>query len=50
MTIEMETRARRRGLAKTRGLGRRSSWSEHLGHGDPGRGKRGSEKTRKRPE
>jgi hypothetical protein len=32
---EMEVRAHRRGLTTTRGLGRRWSWSEFLGHGDP---------------
>lgn len=32
---EMERRAHQRGLRSTQGLGRRWSWSEHLGHGDP---------------
>lgn len=35
ISIEMERRAHRRGLTTTRGLGRRWSWSEHLGAGDP---------------
>jgi hypothetical protein len=33
--IEMERRAHARGLTTTQGLGRRWSWSEHLGCGDP---------------
>jgi len=33
--IEMERRAHARGLTTTQGLGRRWSWSEHLGFGDP---------------
>ena len=33
--IEMERRAHARGLRTTQGLGRRWSWSEHLGLGDP---------------
>ena len=33
--IELEQRAHRRGLTTTRGLGRRWSWSEYLGRGDP---------------
>ena len=33
--IEMERRAHARGLRTTQGLGRRWSWSEHLGFGDP---------------
>ena len=35
LSIEMERRAHARGLTTTRGLGRRWSWSEFLGHGDP---------------
>ena len=35
VAVEMERRAHQRGLTTTRGLGRRWSWSEHLGHGDP---------------
>jgi hypothetical protein len=35
ISIEMERRAHHRGLTTTRGLGRRWSWSEHLGAGDP---------------
>ena len=35
ISIEMERRAHRRGLTTTCGLGRRWSWSEHLGAGDP---------------
>ena len=35
VSIEMERRAHRRGLTTTKGLGRRWSWSEYLGHGDP---------------
>ncbi len=35
LSVEMERRAHRRGLTTTRGLGRRWSWSEYLGHGDP---------------
>jgi hypothetical protein len=35
ISVEMERRAHRRGLRTTRGLGRRWSWSEHLGYGDP---------------
>lgn len=35
VAVEMERRAHGRGLTTTRGLGRRWSWSEHLGHGDP---------------
>ena len=35
VAIEMERRAHRRGLTTTHGLGRRWSWSEHLGRGDP---------------
>lgn len=33
--IEMERHAHARGLTTTQGLGRRWSWSEHLGFGDP---------------
>ena len=33
--IEMERRAFPRGLTTIQGLGRRWSWSEHLGFGDP---------------
>ncbi|MDE1905135.1 MAG: hypothetical protein KGH75_01610 [Rhodospirillales bacterium] len=33
--VEMERRAHLRGLRSTQGLGRRWSWSEHLGFGDP---------------
>lgn len=35
LSVEMERRAHRRGLMTTRGLGRRWSWSDYLGHGDP---------------
>ena len=35
LSIEMERRAHQRGLTSTQGLGRRWSWSEYLGHGDP---------------
>ena len=35
LAVAMERRAHRRGLTSTRGLGRRWSWSQHLGHGDP---------------
>jgi hypothetical protein len=34
LSIEMERRAHARGLRTTRGLGRRWSWAEFLGHGD----------------
>ena len=34
-SVDMERRAHERGLTTTRGLGRRWSWSEHLGQGDP---------------
>ena len=33
--IEMERSAHARGLTTTQGLGRRWSWTEHLGCGDP---------------
>ena len=33
--MTMEHLAHQRGLTSTRGLGRRWSWTEHLGHGDP---------------
>ena len=35
VSIAMEQRAHARGLTTTRGLGRRWSWSEYLGRGDP---------------
>lgn len=37
LAIDMERRAHARGLTTTRGLGRRWSWCEHLGQGDPSR-------------
>ena len=37
ISMLMERRAHERGLTTTRGLGRRWSWSEYLGHGDPSR-------------
>ena len=35
LSIEMERRAHQRGLTSTQGLGRRWSWSQYLGYGDP---------------
>lgn len=35
LSVEMERRAHQRGLTRTHGLGRRWSWSEYLGQGDP---------------
>jgi hypothetical protein len=35
ISIGLERRVHRRGLITTRGLGRRWSWSEFLGAGDP---------------
>ena len=35
LAVDMERRAHARGLRTTRGLGRRWSWAEYLGHGDP---------------
>ena len=35
LSVLMERRAHERGLTTMRGLGRRWSWSEYLGHGDP---------------
>ena len=40
LSVTMEQRAHARGLTTTRGLGRRWSWSEYLGHGDPATGAR----------
>jgi len=35
ISIDLERRAHQRGLTTTRGLGRRWSWSDYLGRGDP---------------